>query len=117
MKQPNRPARWQLDLFILLMIGISLFLMWAELPQSWYTIIECVWSVLVLCGMGVWCWVYKKDLRDGERQARKKCNRHDQRQSTSRSTRTVPLTPVQKHFLDVMNKHKGLYEHETPSGT
>jgi hypothetical protein len=106
MKQPNRPARWQLDLFILLMISVLLFFMWAELPQGWYTIIEVVWPMLVLCGMGVWCWVHKEPSAKEDQQLRKQRNQQSQAQRRSPPTCTIPLSPVQKHFLDVMNKHR-----------
>jgi len=79
--------------------------MWAELPQVWYTIIEVVWPMLVLCGLGAWCWVYREALGKEDQQMHKKRNQQLQTQLPPPSTRTVPLTPVQKHFLDVMNKH------------
>jgi len=79
--------------------------MWAQFPQGWYTIIDDTWAVLDLAGMGGWCWIYREALREEDRQSRKK--RHPQRQIAITSPeRTIPLTPVQKHFLEVMDKNK-----------
>ena len=105
MKHRNKPAYWQLDVFIFLMVVILLLLMWAQFPQGWYTTIEYIWAVLVLAGMSAWCWIHREALREEDRQSRKK--RHRQRQpQINPPLRTIPLTPVQKNFLEVMEKTK-----------
>jgi hypothetical protein len=104
MKRPKKPARWQLDVFMFVMIVSLLVLMWAELPASWYPIIECTWGALTLCGMSIWVWVNREALREEDRRQRTKPERQPQVQSTPASTRSTPLTPVQRHFFDVMDK-------------
>jgi hypothetical protein len=106
MKRPKKPAQWQLDVFMLVMIVNLLLLMWAELPASWYPIIEGTWAVLTLCGMSLWVWVNREALRENERRRRTKRKRQPQAQSAQASLRSIPLTPVQRRFLDVMDRQR-----------
>jgi hypothetical protein len=105
MKHRNKPRYWQLYLFTILMCVILLLLMWAQLPQGWYTSIEYVWAVLVLAGMGLWCWIHREAMREEDRRSRKKRRQQLQPEITAPG-RTIPLTSVQKHFLEVMDKNK-----------
>jgi hypothetical protein len=105
MKHRNKPAYWQLYVFTFLMSVILLLLMWAQFPQGWYTIIEYIWAVFVLAGMGAWCWLEREALREEDRQSHKKRSQQLQPQIIS-PVRTIPLTAVQKHFLDVMDKNR-----------
>jgi hypothetical protein len=104
MKRPKKPARWQLDVFMFAMIASLLVLMWAELPASWYPIIECTWAALTLCGMSIWVWVNWEALQEEDRRRYTTRKRQPQAQSAPTSTRSMPLTPVQRHFFDVMDK-------------
>jgi hypothetical protein len=106
MKRSKRPARWQLDLFVVVMIVSLLCLMWAEPPTSWYPIIECMWGAFTLCGMSIWAWVNREALREEDRRLRTTRRRQPQTQSVQGSTRSISLTPVQQRFLDVMDKER-----------
>ena len=50
MKQPHRPAYWQLDLFVLLMLGLLLLMMLAGLPPGWETAAAIVWAARTQSG-------------------------------------------------------------------
>jgi hypothetical protein len=54
MNRPNRPKRWQLDVFMLLMIVLMIVLMQAQLSPSWERAAEIGWCALTLGGMGMW---------------------------------------------------------------
>jgi hypothetical protein len=107
MQRRKKPARWQLDLFIGVMIAAMLALLWVELPEAWYTIIDWVWSALTLAGMSVWVWFNRDALREEDQHARRKARQHPLMPTTPTPPRSLPLTPVQQHFLDVMDTQPG----------
>jgi hypothetical protein len=41
--------------------------LWAQLPPTWYRIIEIAWSVLTIIGMGLRIWANWSVLQDAER--------------------------------------------------
>ena len=98
MKRPNRPAYWQLDLFVLLMIGLLLLAPLAHLSARWETALEIGWSIVIAGGMAIWLRMNWAALlrEDREQQAaRWRARRHT-------SARTTPLTPVQERYLAAM---------------
>jgi hypothetical protein len=103
MNRPNRPKRWQLDVFMLLMIVLMILLMQAQLSPSWETAAEIAWCVLTLVGMGMW-------VRDNwaalqrEEQQRQRRRRAPSRSGASES-RTILLTPTQRRFLAATQAH------------
>jgi hypothetical protein len=101
MQRPNRPAYWQLDVFMLLMIGLMLLALWAEFPASWYSIIEIAWPALTIAGMVVWVRANWATLQSEERKQRT-ANKGYTRSRPNELERTIPLTSVQKQFLTVM---------------
>jgi hypothetical protein len=102
MKQPPRPAYWQLDLFVLLMSGL-LLVMLAQFSPGWETVVEVVWAALTIAGMAVWVRLNWAALQREERSARMHTT-HDAARRAAVQARTLPLTPVQKHFLAVMEQ-------------
>ena len=100
MNRSNRPKRWQLDVFMLLMIVLMLLLIQAHLSSPWETAAEIGWSILTLAGMGLWVRQNRAALEHEDQQ------RHHRRPAADRDgstgPRTVPLTPVQAHFLAAM---------------
>ena len=108
MQRRKTPARWQLYLFIGVMIAGMLVLLWAELPEHWYTIIDWVWAALTLAGMSVWVWVNRDVLHGEEDQhARRTAHQNPSLPATPTLPRSLPRTPVQQHFLDVMDTQTG----------
>jgi hypothetical protein len=107
MQRQKKPARWQLDLFMGIMIASLLVLMWAELSESWYTFIDWAWGALTLCGMSVWVWVNRDALREEDQHAHRKSHRQPPSHAASTRRRSLPLTPVQQHFLEVIDIHRG----------
>jgi hypothetical protein len=103
MQRQKKPARWQLDLFIVVMIGARLVLMWANVPDSWSSIIDGVWSALTLAGMSGWVWLNHDALREDDQRARRKAHKHPQVPAQPTFSSSPPLTPVQQHFLDMMD--------------
>jgi hypothetical protein len=103
MRRRKKPAGWQLDLFIVTMIAGRLVLIWANLPDSWSTIIDWVWSALTTAGMSAWVWFNREALREQDQHAHRKAHHHPPILARPTSPRSLPLTPVQQHFLDVMD--------------
>jgi hypothetical protein len=71
MNRSKRPKRWQLDIFMLLMIGLMIGLMRADLPPSWDTAAEIAWSVLTIAGLGMWVHENRAALTYEEQQTRR----------------------------------------------
>src|SRR4051794_13527231 len=101
MNRHNQPAYWQLDLFVVVMIGLMVALMIAHLPPAWVTAAEIVWSVLTIVGMSIWVRTNWAALQREERAQRDAEKRRCLGQSAL-PPRSLPLTPVQEHFLAVM---------------
>jgi hypothetical protein len=103
MKQPPRPAYWQLDVFVLLMIGLLMLVMLARLSPGWETMADIAWAVLTVAGMGVWVRLNWAALLHEEREQRMSAMRRASRGHDT-PARTLPLTPVQQQFLAVMEQ-------------
>jgi hypothetical protein len=101
MKQPKKPARWQLDVFMLVMIGLLLMIMGAQLSPGWERVVDSAWSFVTLGGMGIWAWVNNDALNDEERERRLQRVRGASSPSVMAAPRDTALTPVQRHFLAV----------------
>jgi hypothetical protein len=101
MQRPNRPVYLQLDLFVLLMIGLLILVMMAHLPSQWETVVEIVWAVLMIAGMGLWFRANWAALRSEERKQHA-ANKGNSGPQPNELERTIPLTSVQKRFLMVM---------------
>jgi hypothetical protein len=100
----KKPAWWQLYLWLLLMLGLSVLTMLTAIPAAWQTAVHIVWGVLTWGGMVVWVWANRVVLEDEDRA--KHLARTCQAPSVrADGTRTLPLTPVQQHFLEVMERH------------
>jgi hypothetical protein len=96
----KKPAWWQLYLWLLLMLGLSVLMMLAAIPADWETTAQIVWCLLTWGGMVVWVWINRVALRDEDRAKHRARTR-----TASDATRTLPLTAVQQHFLDIMERH------------
>jgi hypothetical protein len=103
MNQPDRPKRWQLDVFMLLMIVLMIVLMRAQLSPPWERAAEIGWCVLTLLGMGMWVCDNRAALQQEERQRRPRRRAPDR--SGAPESRTIPLTPTQRRFLNVTQAH------------
>jgi hypothetical protein len=103
MNRPKRPKRWQLDVFILLMIVLMILVMQAHLPSSWETVAEIGWCVLILVGMGMWVRDNWAAIEQEEQQRRRRTRALDR--SGAPESRTIPLTPTQRRFLNVTQAH------------
>jgi hypothetical protein len=97
---PTKPAWWQLYLWLVLMLGLSVLTMWAAIPAAWQTAVLIMWCLLTWGGMVVWLWVNRVALRDEDR-----AKQRARARAAVDAARTLPLTPVQQHFLDVMERH------------
>ena len=102
MKQHPRPAYWQLDLFVLLMSGLLLVTL-AQLSPGWETVVEVVWAAVTIAGMTVWVCLNWAALQRAERIDRTRAT-HGATCRADVQARTLPLTPVQRHFLAVMQQ-------------
>jgi hypothetical protein len=103
MNRPNRPKRWQLDVYILLMIVLMILVMQAHVSSSWETVAEIAWCALTLLGMGLWVYVNWAALQHEEQRRRRR--RRIQDQDGASESRTIPLTPTQRRFLHVTQAH------------
>jgi hypothetical protein len=99
MKQPKKPARWQLDLFVLAMIGLLLLIMRAQLSPGWEQVVDGVWSVVTLGGMGLWAWLNNDALNNEKRERRLRRAKGTGSPASRLALRDIPLTRVQRHFL------------------
>jgi hypothetical protein len=54
MNRLNGPSYWQLDVFMVVMIGLVVAMMRAHLSSVWETGAEIAWSVLMIVGMSLW---------------------------------------------------------------
>ena len=99
----NRPAYWQLDVFVVAMIGLVVAMMRAHLPSEWETGAEIVWSILMIVGMSIWVRANWSALQREERTQRGADARQGRCQPVT-PARTLPLTPVQERFLAVMEQ-------------
>jgi hypothetical protein len=104
LNRTHRPAWWQFYLWLLLMISLSVLTMWAAIPASWETTVQVVWCLLTWGGMVVWVWVNRVALRDEDR-AKHLARTRPAPSARADDARTLPLTPVQQHFLEVMERH------------
>ena len=102
MNRPNRPKRWLLDVFMLLMIVLMILLMQAELSSFWETAAEIGWCALALIGMGMWVRDNWAALQHEEQHRR---HRRTPSRSSASESRTIPLTPTQRRFLNVTQAH------------
>jgi hypothetical protein len=97
----KKPVWWQLYLWLLLMLGLSVLTMVAAIPAAWQTAVQVVWWLLTWGGMAVWVWANRAALQEQDRVT------HLARTRTpADAARTLPLTPVQQHFLEVMESHE-----------
>ena len=105
MNQPNRPAYWQLDTFIIVMIGLMIVIMMAHLSSGWKVGVEIAWSTLTIAGMSIWARVNWAALQREEREQRTadECRALHRPEQLKR---TIPLTPVQRRFLKVIGQNK-----------
>jgi hypothetical protein len=105
MKRPDKPAYWQLDLFIFLMIALIFLIMRINIALQWETLVEVGWAALTIGGMTLWVWTNWSALREEEQEQRAG------RQQVTPETDTLQardrqLTPVQRRFLDAMRRHE-----------
>jgi hypothetical protein len=103
----NKPTWWQLYLWLLLMIGLSVVTMLVAIPAAWQTAVHIVWSLLTWAGMVVWVRANRVALHNRDRAKHLARARHTSSAPVD-SARTLPLTPVQQHFLEVMERQAAL---------
>jgi hypothetical protein len=92
MNQPPRPAYWQLDIFMIAMIGLMVAVVRAHLSSRWEIGAEIMWAALMIAGMSMWVYANWAALKHAEAQDR------------AAAGRRVPLTPVQKRYLAVIKQ-------------
>jgi hypothetical protein len=109
MNRPNQPRRWQLDVFMLLMIVLMILLMQAQLSSFWERAGEIGWCMLTLVGMGMWVRDNWAALQHEEQQRRR---RRAPDRSGGSVSRTIPLTPTQRRFLNVTQAHSHMEDAE-----
>jgi len=97
----NRPAYWQLDMFMGVMIGLVVAMLRAHLASEWETGAEIAWSMLMIVGMSIWVRANWAALQREER-AQRAAHMRRGRCRPATPVRTLPLTPVQERFLAVM---------------
>ncbi len=100
----KKPAWWHLYLWLLLMLGLAVLSMLAAIPTAWQTAVHLVWWLLTWGGMVVWVWLNRVALEDEDR-AKHLAHTRNTSSASADGTRTLPLTPVQQHFLEVMERH------------
>ena len=105
MKRPQRPAYWQLDLFLCVMIAILVQIMRADIAARWEILVDAGWATLMILGMSVWVWANWPELRTEERKQRAG-RKHDRAVADRFQGHTLPLTPVQRRFLNAMRKRE-----------
>jgi hypothetical protein len=103
MNRSNRPAYWQLDLFMVVMIGLVVMTMRAHLSSGWEIGAEIAWSVLMIVGMSMWVRTNWAALQREER-AQRAANTGRVLGQPATPARTRTLTPVQERFLAVMEQ-------------
>jgi hypothetical protein len=100
----NKPAWWQLYLWLLLMLGLSVLTMFTAIPAVWQTAVHLLWWLLTWGGMAVWVWANRVALEDEDR-AKHLARTRPTPSAHADLASTLPLTPVQQHFLEVMERH------------
>ncbi|MEO7909083.1 MAG: hypothetical protein ABIV47_05480 [Roseiflexaceae bacterium] len=101
MNRPNRPAYWQLDIFVVAMIGLVVAMLRAHLSSSWEIGAEIAWATLMIAGMGMWMRANRVALKRSDDQERAAAVQRVPR-LPEQGARTLPLTPVQQRYLAVM---------------
>ena len=99
----NRPAYWQLDMFMVVMIALVVAIMRAHLASGWAIGAEIAWSTLMIAGMSVWVRANWAALQREER-AQRAAHKRRVRGQPATLVRTLPLTPVQERFLAMMKR-------------
>jgi hypothetical protein len=99
MNRQNRPAYWQLDIFMGAMIGLAVVIMRAKVGSGWVTSAEIAWSALMIVGMSMWVRANWASLQREEY-----AQRGRQKHRHVPSARAFPLTPVQERYLAVMEQ-------------
>lgn len=101
MKQSPRPAYWQLDLFVLTMLGLLIAAMMLGFPGQWETVVAIGWSGLMILGMSMWVYANWAALMEEERAQRRTHANDSQPQLSNHAVRNSSLSLVQPHVLDV----------------
>jgi hypothetical protein len=104
LQQGMKPAWWQLYAGLLLLSGALLFAI-PLIPPTWEMAAQGLWCVLTLGGMWLWVWLNQEALHDEDR-ANQGADKYDDPGPAEDDGRTIPLTPVQKRFLEVMKRRK-----------
>jgi hypothetical protein len=81
------------------MIGLMVLKMLVHLSPGRNTVALIGWSIVTVVGMGVWVWPNWQSLQQEQREQQAR-----RRQPALPGPRTIPLTPTQRRFLDVMYK-------------
>ena len=105
MKRPQQPAYWQLDLFVCGMIAILILIMAAQIAPQWESLVDAGWAALMIVGMSVWVWANWSALCEAER-AQRAGRKQDLTEAARLQVRTLPLTPVQRRFLEAIRRYR-----------
>jgi hypothetical protein len=68
MKRPQRPAYWQLDVFMCVMIALLVLIMGVHTSTRWKILVDAGWAALTLLGMSMWVWANWSAIREEERE-------------------------------------------------
>jgi len=87
------------------MIALVVLIMCGHISARWEVLVETAWAALTIIGMSIWVWANWSALCDEEREQR---TRRLQNLSGADQfpARDLPLTPVQRRFLDAMRRQK-----------
>jgi hypothetical protein len=88
--------------------------MLAAIPAAWQTAVHIAWCLLTWAGMAVWVRANRIALQNQDRAKHLEDTRHTL-SAQAESARTLPLTPVQQHFLEVMERQAALTERRRQS--
>jgi hypothetical protein len=111
----RKPAWWQLYGWVLLMSSLLLFIGPLVLSAAWEMAAQVVWSVLTLGGMWLWVWKNQEALAEDDR-AKHPRQRSRERDDGTIDRRTIPLTPVQRRYLAVMERETVRIEQNPEEG-
>lgn len=100
----RKPPWWQLYGWIFMMSGLLLGVIPRVIPPAWEMIAQGIWCVLTLGGMSVWVRSNRAALLLDDQEQQRPSRRYREPPPED-SERTIPLTSVQRHFLDVVERH------------
>lgn len=100
----RKPRWWQLYGWIFVMSGLLLGFIPRVIPPAWEMVAQGIWCVLTFAGMKAWVWANRTALLLDDQAQEQTIRRYSEAPLVD-PERTIPLTSVQRHFLDVVDRH------------